>query len=385
MAARMLAGVGLVLASGGAAAFAASGVSGMGAPARRALHATGRRPSLVPKAPDALSRGRGALLPTCSTPEGIDEYVDDGRPSPSDVARDASMEFWLELANQRLAGLRGGGETAADGAGTVAGAVDAVSPAASESPPRQPGEPFSEVEARLLVSAARERLDAAGLFREIDARTQRTLARILAAFREARVGPHLFGGTDGYGHGDQGRETLDEIYAKLFGAEAALVRVQCFSGTHAIACALYGVLRPGQELLGVSGAPYDTLEEVIGLRGRTGDGLRGTLADFGVRYRQVELAPGGTFDLDAIDAAVSEATRMVHVQRSCGCAPSPPRDAGCTPFPGPLHRTRGLAAGHRYAWRPSIPVAEIGRLAAWLHVERSGPRTQTEDERRACD
>jgi hypothetical protein len=117
---------------------------------------------------------------------------------------------------------------------------------------RQPGQPFSEVEAKTLVSAARERLeaggafrdrvitiplcyklnlcatnydlDAAGVFRDIDARTQRTVSRILKAFREARVGPHLFGGTDGYGHGDMGRETLDEIYAKLFGAEAALVR-----------------------------------------------------------------------------------------------------------------------------------------------------------------
>ena len=220
-------------------------------------------------------------------------------------------------------------------------------------------------------------------FAAIDRHTEEGLSRVLSAFRRHGVGAHHFNGVDGYGHGDLGREALDSIYAELLGAEAALVRVQCFSGTHAIACALYGVLRPGQELLGVSGAPYDTLEEVIGLRGRTGDGLRGTLADFGVRYRQVELAPGGTFDLDAIDAAVSEATRMLHVQRSCGCAPSPPRDAGCTPFPGPLHRTRGLAAGHRYAWRPSIPVAEIGRLAAWLHVERSGPRTQT--ERRACD
>ena len=347
MAARMLAGVGLVLASGGAAAFAASGVSGMGAPARRALHATGRRPSLVLKAPDAMSRGRGALLPTCSTPEGIDEYVDDGRPSPSDVARDASMEFWLELANQRLAGLRGGGETAADGAGTVAGAVDAVSPAASESPPRQPGEPFSEVEARLLVSAARERLDAAGLFREIDARTQRTLARILAAFREARVGPHLFGGTDGYGHGDQGRETLDEIYAKLFGAEAALVRVQCFSGTHAIACALFAVLRPGHELLAISGKPYDTLEEVIGSRKEDPElephGMTGSLDDFGVTYKEIDLLEGGDFDLDAIDVALTNPhTRLVHIQRSCG-----------------------------YQWRPSIPVHKIGAVIA--HIKRARP------------
>ena len=142
---------------------------------------------------------------------------------------------------------------------------------------------------------------------------------------------------DGYGHGDLGRETLDAVYAELMGAEAALVRVQMFSGTHAIACALFGVLRPDDELLGVSGAPYDTLEEVIGLRGRTEDGLRGTLADFGVTYSQVELTPDGEFDFAAIQAAIRPSTRMLHVQRSCG-----------------------------YAWRRSIPVKQIGELAAWL-------------------
>lgn len=174
-------------------------------------------------------------------------------------------------------------------------------------------------------------------FAEIDQQIEARLKRVLDTFQKHRVGPHHFAGVNGYGHGDLGREVLDSIYAELMGAEAAIVRVQCFSGTHAIACALFGVLRPGQEMLTVSGAPYDTLEEVIGLRGRTADGLRGTLADFGVTYRQVELLQDGRFDLDAIDAAIGPSTRMVHVQRSCG-----------------------------YAWRPSIPVAEIGRLATWL-------------------
>ena len=114
---------------------------------------------------------------------------------------------------------------------------------------------------------------------------------MLSAFRKHGVGAHHFATTDGYGHGNLGRETLDNVFAELLGAEAALVRVQLFSGTHAIACALFGVLRPGQELLAVSGAPYDTLEEVIGLRGRTDDGLRGSLADFGVSYRQLPLCP----------------------------------------------------------------------------------------------
>ena len=192
------------------------------------------------------------------------------------------------------------------------------------------------------VDAAIEAL--APAFAAIDSQTEAGLRRLLDVFRRHGVGAHHFAGVDGYGHGDLGRDALDSIYAELFGAEAALVRVQCFSGTHAIACALYGVLRPGQELLGVSGAPYDTLEEVIGLRGRTDDGLQGTLADLGVSYRQVELAPGGRFDLAAIGKAVRDNTRMVHVQRSCG-----------------------------YAWRPSISVDEIGRLATWLKAPNPNP------------
>jgi cystathionine beta-lyase family protein involved in aluminum resistance len=175
-------------------------------------------------------------------------------------------------------------------------------------PARQRGEPFSEVAAKLLVSAARERLEEAGIFRDIDSRTQRTISRILTAFREARVGPHLFGGTDGYGHGDMGRETLDEIYAKLFGAEAALVRIQCFSGTHAIACALFSVLRPGNEMLAISGKPYDTLEEVIGSRKEDPDlvplGMTGSLDDFGVTYKEIDLLDDGAFDLDRIDVEI---------------------------------------------------------------------------------
>lgn len=185
-----------------------------------------------------------------------------------------------------------------------------------------------------ILENAREVLQPA--FTAIDRQTERGLSRVLDAFRRRGVGDHHFAGVDGYGYGDIGRETLDEVYAELLGAEAALVRIQCFSGTHAIACALYGVLRPGDELLGVSGRPYDTLEEVIGLRGRTDDGLRGTLADFGVEYQQVELTDDGCFDLEAVKAAITPKTRMLHIQRSCG-----------------------------YAWRPSIPVAEIGRLSAW--------------------
>jgi len=142
----------------------------------------------------------------------------------------------------------------------------------------------------------------------VDARTQRALKRVLTSFREHQVGTHMFAGVDGYGHGDIGRDTLEAVYADLFGAEAALVRVQMFSGTHAISCALYGVLRPGDALLGISGQPYDTLEEVIGTRtprpesadhgGEEGQPsavprrvLTGSLMEWGVRYDQVRGWP----------------------------------------------------------------------------------------------
>ncbi|CAI5529900.1 unnamed protein product, partial [Closterium sp. Naga37s-1] len=127
-----------------------------------------------------------------------------------------------------------------------------------------------------------------------------------------------FSGTTGYGHGDAGgREALDSAFAQIVGAEAACVRAQFFSGTHAIAAALYAVLRPGDELLSVAGAPYDTMEEVIGLRGTPG---HGSLKEFGVSYRQIELTDEGTLDWDALSTpgAVGERTRCVLVQRSCG-------------------------------------------------------------------
>ena len=108
-------------------------------------------------------------------------------------------------------------------------------------------------------------------------------------------------GSTGYGHEDEGRLALDSLFASLVGAPAALVRPQFFSGTHTIACALYGTLRPGDELLALAGHPYDTLEEVIGLRGRPGDG---SLAELGVTYREIQLATTGELDWAAINAGV---------------------------------------------------------------------------------
>jgi cystathionine gamma-lyase len=122
-------------------------------------------------------------------------------------------------------------------------------------------------------------------FQAIDRVLRENLARVLQAFRDQQVGSHHFAGVSGYGHDDRGREVLDRVFAQIMGCEAALVRLQMVSGTHAIACALFGVLRPGDELLAITGPPYDTLEEVIGLRGSG----RGSLREFGVTYRQLDL------------------------------------------------------------------------------------------------
>lgn len=143
--------------------------------------------------------------------------------------------------------------------------------------------------------------------------------KILKAFQSARVSDfHLKGGT-GYGYNDAGREALEEVYAGIFGAEAALVRGQIVSGTHAIAICLFGVLRPGEELLSVQGRPYDTLEEIIGVNG-CGEG---SLKDFGIGYRQVELNENLEPDYQAIRGAIGPNTRMVLIQRSRGYSLKP--------------------------------------------------------------
>ena len=140
--------------------------------------------------------------------------------------------------------------------------------------------------------------------------------------QEERIDSSAFHGVNGYGHGDVGREKLDNIVAKIMGAEAALVRLQLFSGTHAIATALFGSLRPGDNMLCVSGHPYDTLEEVIGQRvgAQTGT-YAGSLMDWGIGYSELELAVKDTFvaefDIEAIDRALvaDPKIKLVHIQR----------------------------------------------------------------------
>ena len=178
------------------------------------------------------------------------------------------------------------------------------------------------------------------IFSGIDAQVKQNLEKLLSAFRNHNVGSHHFAGVSGYGHDDLGRETLDKVFAQVMGAQASAVRVQFVSGTHAIACALYGVLRPGDEMLSVVGAPYDTLEEVIGLRGEG----QGSLIDFGIRYRQLDLTPQGTVDWQALSQAVKDNTSLVLIQRSCG-----------------------------YSWRSSLSIAEIERIVQI--VKQQNPHT----------
>lgn len=163
--------------------------------------------------------------------------------------------------------------------------------------------------------------DLGPVFSQIDRRVAFNLARVQRAFRDQRIGSHHFQGSTGYGHGDLGREALDKVMAEVMGAEAALMRSHFMSGTHAIATALFAVLRPGQEMLAVAGKPYDTLEEVIGQRSTPG---HGSLMEWGVSYRELELGPGGGIDWEALQTAIRPGvTRVAHIQRSCGYALRP--------------------------------------------------------------
>lgn len=171
-----------------------------------------------------------------------------------------------------------------------------------------------------------------GRFREIDETAEYNQLKVLHAMQKNRISAEHFNGSSGYGYNDQGRDDLEKVYADTFHAEAALVRPQIACGTHALAVALAGNLRPGDELLSISGKPYDTLEEVIGIRPSNG-----SLAEYGVTYRQVELLEDGTFDLESIRKAITPKTKLAAIQRSKG-----------------------------YLTRPTLSVEEIGRAIAFV-------------------
>lgn len=152
-------------------------------------------------------------------------------------------------------------------------------------------------------------------FKEIDEIAEYNQLKVIKAMQDAQVSEaHLYG-TTGYGYDDIGRDALEHVYANLFGTEDALVRSQIICGTHALAIALYANTRPGDEILCPVGKPYDTLEEVIGIRPSVG-----SLAEYGVTYRQVDLFPDSTFDYEGIRAAINERTKLVEIQRSKGYA-----------------------------------------------------------------
>ena len=150
-------------------------------------------------------------------------------------------------------------------------------------------------------------------FDEIDDTAEYNQLKVLSAMQENRVSEACLGGTTGYGYNDMGRDTLEKVYASVFKGEDALVRPQITCGTHALAIALSGNLRPGDELLSPVGKPYDTLEEVIGIRKS-----KGSLKEYGITYRQVDLLEDGSFDFDNIAKSINEKTKLVTIQRSKG-------------------------------------------------------------------
>lgn len=199
---------------------------------------------------------------------------------------------------------------------------------------------FFEIDDRLRAIAADAERDAAPQFAEIDAIAAYNGEKVLSAFIRNQVSEPCFYGSTGYGYGDVGRDKLDRVYADIFGTEDALVRHNFVSGTHALSVALFGVLRTGDTLLAVTGKPYDTLEEVIGLTGTAGNG---SLKDFGVHYAQVDLTPDGKPDLAAIEAA-AKGTRVAYIQRSRG-----------------------------YSLRPALTTDDIRQIAEVVH--RVSPET----------
>uniref|UniRef100_UPI0028A6E7D1 methionine gamma-lyase family protein n=1 Tax=Lacrimispora sp. TaxID=2719234 RepID=UPI0028A6E7D1 len=169
-------------------------------------------------------------------------------------------------------------------------------------------------------------------FKEIDETAEYNQMKVIKAMQDNRVSDIHFAATTGYGYNDLGRDTLEAVYASVFHTESALVRPNLISGTHALTVALSGNLRPGDELLSPVGKPYDTLEEVIGIRDSAG-----SLKEYGVVYRQVDLLADGTFDYESIGKAVNEKTKLVTIQRSKG-----------------------------YDTRPTFSVSQIGELISFV-------------------
>jgi cystathionine beta-lyase family protein involved in aluminum resistance len=174
--------------------------------------------------------------------------------------------------------------------------------------------------------------DIKGQFEKVDRIRLYNQAKVLKAMQEENLSDSHFAGTTGYGYGDTGREIIDRIYARVFGGEDALVRVQMISGTHALSTCLRGLLRPGDVVLSITGKPYDTLEEVLGIRGNA----PGNLREFGIEYAQVDLMDG-KIDCEGIERKIGDSVKLVFMQRSTG-----------------------------YDWRPALSIKEIRKVIEYV-------------------
>jgi len=197
---------------------------------------------------------------------------------------------------------------------------------------------FFEFGGKTVAAASSALEKAKERFEAIDEINEYNQQKVLAAFIKNKVAEADFGASTGYGYGDRGRDKLDRVFADAFGAEDALVRHTFTCGTHTLSVALFGILRPGDTMLCVTGTPYDTIHSVIGL---SGEGM-GSLKDFGVKYEQVDLGADGEPDMAAIEKALEINPRMVYIQRSRG-----------------------------YSLRPTLSVEKIGEIARLVH-EKSG-------------
>ncbi len=192
------------------------------------------------------------------------------------------------------------------------------------------------IDRRVLSLAGEVEASLKERFLEIDRTAEYNQLKVLSAMQKNRVAEAHFSGSTGYGYNDMGREALEQVYADIFHAQSALVRPQITCGTHALAVALAANLRPGDQLLSPVGKPYDTLEEVIGIRES-----KGSLKEYGITYAQADLKEDGSFDYEAIERCINEKTKLATIQRSKG-----------------------------YASRPTLSVARIGELIAFLKSKK---------------
>ncbi len=190
---------------------------------------------------------------------------------------------------------------------------------------------FFDISEEIVELGSKAEEKARSYFKRIDEITEYNQLKMLKAFQNARVSESCFTPSTGYGYGDRGREVLDQIFAEVLDTEDALVRHNFASGTHTLTVALFGVLRPGDTMVSVTGVPYDTLQGVIGLGGESS----GSLKEFGINYEQVDLLPDGKIDYEGIKKAVKPDTKMVYIQRSRG-----------------------------YSLRPTLLISDIKKIAA---------------------